>query len=465
MLVALPAPGPAGAGAPESRWIVYVQGSLDEEVGALRAIRSNGRGDRELIPGSVLEADLGPRRTAYVTLRGEEGDSLARLSVAEGEPENLAAGPEASRLFGLAVSADDRVALQRFVSISQDVPRHLEDALPSLARAGLPVLAPPRRPPGTTATLGDSSRRSFDLTFTNDPEGELSHAEQVNVFISGTTRRFHPPPEATPVEVRGTTGTFFCGASACFLDWEENDARYSVGEFGSEDQAVAFAESLRPLEDLAGPAWRAPGDLQAPQLVVLRDQGELVLESVEDFCECSFRPADWSEDGSRLLVTTAAEGFTTVLEYGAGGEPTTLEEATGGTGALLDAGYGPDGPLVLETSGFGTAGVIRPVGGGDPIVEDAIGFDVEGPVLAWVTSDGVLMVRDLETGEEGQIAEGARSVGVSPQAARRRPPPSPPVFPAAPETEGFPLLLVVGLASAGAALVAGTIMVIRGRRR
>ena len=53
-----------------------------------------------------------------------------------------------------------------------------------------------------------------------------------------------------PVEVRGTEGSFGCGASACFLDWEEFGVSYTVGEFGDPQDAVAFAESLEPIDQL-----------------------------------------------------------------------------------------------------------------------------------------------------------------------------------------------------------------------
>lgn len=170
--------------------------------------------------------------------------ALAALALAlAAAPRTATAGPEPE--------------LRRYVAITSEVPDHLEGALEELARFELLLLAPPERPPGTTDTVPDATRRTYDLLFTNDPEGERSHAEQVNVFVRGITHGAEPEPDATPTEVRGTTGSFSCGAAACFLSWIEGDVTYTVGEFGSPEEAVGFAESLRPIEDLAGPP-RAP---------------------------------------------------------------------------------------------------------------------------------------------------------------------------------------------------------------
>jgi hypothetical protein len=132
------------------------------------------------------------------------------------------------------------------------LPEHLELVGEELAAAGVPALVPPDRPPGTTATVGEAERHFYTVLFTNDPEGTLAHAEQVNVFVTGTDEPTEPVPDARPVDVRGGVGAFFCGAAACFLDWREGGTTYSVGEFGSPEDAVSFAESLVPLEEVAG---------------------------------------------------------------------------------------------------------------------------------------------------------------------------------------------------------------------
>jgi hypothetical protein len=140
----------------------------------------------------------------------------------------------------------------------QEVPEHLESALDDLARPDLTVLVPQTRPGGTTGTVTDATRRFYRLLFTNDPQGRLSHAEQINVSVTGSRDPQPAPPEATPVRVRDTEGFFSCGASACFLDWEEAGASYSVGEFGNPDDAVEFAESLTALEEALSPAPPSP---------------------------------------------------------------------------------------------------------------------------------------------------------------------------------------------------------------
>lgn len=139
-------------------------------------------------------------------------------------------------------------------------PEHLTPVLEALGAAGIPVLVPPERPPGTTATVAEADDHFYRLLFTNDPEGTLAHAEQVNVIITGRDGPLEPPPEAIRVEVRGTEGAFSCGASACFLDWEEGGVAYSIGEFGGPEDAAAFAGSLVALDDLpAGDADPPPG--------------------------------------------------------------------------------------------------------------------------------------------------------------------------------------------------------------
>lgn len=141
---------------------------------------------------------------------------------------------------------------------TQEPPGHLEPVLAELKGAGVAVLVPPERPPGTTATLAEAAGHFYRVLFTNDPEGRLAHAEQVNVFVAGSDDPFQPPIDAHPVEVRDAQGAFFCGAAACFLDWREADTTFSVGEFGAPDDAVGFAESLVSLEELAEGASPPP---------------------------------------------------------------------------------------------------------------------------------------------------------------------------------------------------------------
>lgn len=457
--------GTAVAGSdPELRWIAYVRGNPDRGNARLVTIRSDGGGGRVPIRGGVAHVDLGDARIAYAILGRPDdpsGSRLVRLRIGGGEPVEISAGPEGAFLLGVAAAPGDDVAVQRFVEIAPEVPGHLEGAVEDLARFEGGVLAPPDRPPGTTDTVVDASASIYDLLLTNDPEGRLSHAEQVNVFVRGTTDPVEPPPEAMQVDVRGQTGSFYCGASACFLDWREEDVAYSAGEFGSADQAVGFAESLQLMEDLVGEFWRISEGLVAPQLVLLRAGGELELQSVEQFCECSYEPHDWNDAGTRLLVVLTVEGFTTLEEYGAGGEPKVLLEGTDGT--ILDAAFGPGGVLLLQVpDGRGRVGEIRTLEG-ETLVEDVRAFDVEGATLAYVTRDRRVVVRDLRSDEEREVGRRAFSVSVGADLLTRATP-EPPTFPPE-ESEPFPWLLVTVIAAAGLALVVGVILIVRSRRR
>lgn len=152
-------------------------------------------------------------------------------------------------------------AIPAWAGPAHQVPPHLQPALAELGRARMPVLVPPERPSGTTATVSEGTRGSYRLLFTNDPDGSLSHVEQINVFVRGSVGMTEPPEDARPFRVRGTDGAFFCGAAACFLDWTEDGASYSIGEFGSPVDAAGFAESLVLLEELLD---RAVGESATP---------------------------------------------------------------------------------------------------------------------------------------------------------------------------------------------------------
>ena len=465
LALALSTPQAATAG-PEAelRWIAYVRGSPERGNGALVLVRSDGSGERVRIRGEVTEADLGGSRLAHAILTSPEDPSRSRLVRARiggrGDPQDVTAGPRGAYLIGLAASPEDEVAIQRYVAVTPEVPDHLEGTLEELARFEPAVLAPPDRPPGTTDTVADGTRQTYDLLFTNDPEGEQAHVDQVNVFVRGSTHEPEAQPDAAPTPVRGTTGSFWCGASACFLDWEEDGVFYTVGEFGSPEQAAGFAESLRPMENLAGPVWRSPGDVRAPELVVLRRGGEEELESVRDFCECGYHPVDWNEGATRLLVVLGVEGFTALHEYGAGGEPTVIREGT--EAGILDAAYGPDGILLLEAPGFRRRGEVRTLEG-ETLAEDVRSFDVAGSTFAYVTGDRRVMVRDLRTGEERQVGERAFGVSVGPDLLVR-PTRAPPSFPPV-EAGRFPWMLVAVIAAAAAALGLGTYLIVRSRRQ
>jgi hypothetical protein len=318
----------------------------------------------------------------------------------------------------LAAAAGGDVAIQRFVTRGPEIPRFLRDAVPVLASTEVPVLTPPRKPQGPVelSTVAESARRSYQLTFTNDPEGRLSHAEQYNVFVGGRRGPAEAPEDATDVEVRGTTGSFYCGASSCFLSWEENGTTYSVGEFGAPEDATAFAESLVAIEEVAGIEWRFGGEIQAPELVTLRPDGtEGILESVEGFCECGFQPVSWDPGDERLLVIQGAEGFTELVEYPAGGGESERLAEGDPSGMILDAAYGPEGVLLLRTGELGPPGTVETLAG-NTVVDGVRAFDVAGSTMAYVTGGGRVVVRNLTNDRERTVGRGAVDVSVSPDA-------------------------------------------------
>lgn len=464
VVLALLLPGGAEASPPpEVRWLVYITAPAGEFLGALHAVRTDGRRDHTLLDDGVLDADLGPRGSVYAVRASDEvPDSLVRLDVRGGAPEPEGSDPPGTTYLGVAASARGDVAFMRRVRQQQEVPRHLREAIPRLRRTGVPVLAPPRRPRGTTGVVTESTEDFYRLLFTNDPEGTRPHVEQVNRFVTGTLRREPPPAQATPAEVRGTQGSFFCGASTCFLQWRQQGASYTVGEFGSQREAVGFANALATMETLAGPGWRVRGPVQTPELVARDGAGaERVLQSVDGFCECSFRPTDWTSDGTRVLVVEGVEGATRLLEYPAeGGEPTTAAEAT--EGVITDAAYGPEGILVLESGEATPEGILRTLDG-QTIAEEVVAFDASGRFLAYVGSNGTVTLQDLETGEERSVAEGAVDVSLAPAALRVRPPDPPPPSDPSPG-EGFPLLSAL-LGAAVAALIVGAFALRAARRR
>lgn len=385
---------PAGGQPSEVRWVIYVRAE-GAENGSLVAVRSGGRGERTLIEADVIEADAGGDGVVFALVRETDEIGLVRVPIGHGEGDSLTAS---GRLAGVAATKG-HVAVQRIVETPMRVPRHLRGVLDELGAATITVLAPPARPPGTTHTVARGGGRSYELRFTNDPEGILSHAEQVNVFVSAAPHGPGVLPGALEVEVRGTEGTFSCGASACFLDWEEGPS-YAVGEFGRPEDAIDFAESLRPMEELVGPTWRE----------------ETVLETVEGFCECSFRPVDWDAEGQRLLTITRAEGFSTLTEYGGQEGPRVLRETSGG--AILDASYTPDGVALIESADVRSAGDVRTLDG-ETIARDVRSFDVEGSLMALAREDGTVVVRHLDTGAERVVGTGGVSVSVSPERIRR----------------------------------------------
>lgn len=426
--------------------MTYVRAD-DGEPGSLVAVRSGGRGERILLGSGVVEADAGDAGFAFALVQEEAGTSLVRVPIGTGTSD-----PPMARgaLRGVAAT-HGRVAVERIVESRARVPRHLRDAVEELAASSITVLAPPRRPVGTTHTVASAAGRAYELRFTNDPGGVLSHAEQVNVFVSAAPRGPGVLPGALTVEVRGTEGTFSCGASACFLDWREGPS-YAVGEFGRPEDAIDFAESLRPMEELAGPFWREGTSFPAPQLAVLGDRDETVLESVEGFCECSFRPVDWDAEGERLLVVTRAEGFFTLTEYGGAGGPEVLHEAAGV--AILDASYSRRGVMLVESPDVRTPGDVRTLDG-ETIARNVLSFDVEGSIMALARRDGTVVVRNLDTGAERVVGAGGASVSVSPQRI------------AAPSEEGLPLppTGVVVVIVAGLVFLGGATLLLARRRR
>jgi hypothetical protein len=423
----------------------------------LHVVQSNGTGSHVLAE-DVLTADLGPGGTVFAVR--QEGTSFTTTSVVRisrrGHTRELL--PSDGTLYlSLAVGGRGEVAIQRFVTKGTDVPAFLRGAIPILASTDVPVLTPSEKPTGPVelSTVAESRPRSYQLMFTNDPGGEKSHAEQFNVFVEASKGSEEPPPDATEVEVRGTTGAFICGASSCFLSWRENGATYNVGEFGAPEDATAFAESLVHMEEVAGIEWRFGGEIQAPELVALRPGGnEEILESVEGFCECGFQPVSWGPAGEGLLVIQGAEGFTQLVEYPVhGGEPETLAEGDFG-GMIMDAAYGPEGVLLLRAGELGPPGTVETLDG-EVVAENVRAFDLAGSTLVYATGNGRVVVRNLTNGRERTVGRGAVDVSVSPDAIPPRPQERPPVEPASGATSP---LLWVALALIALALVGGGLL-------
>lgn len=425
-LLSILATTPAAA-APEIRWIAYIRAEPGFRFGAAATVRSDGREHRTLID-RVLAIDVGPDGVVYATREEEAArnvppqSGLVTASILERKIEGGTASD--TNYLGVAASSNGKVAILRQVTETQLIPPFLSEGLTILRSTNLPVLVPPEEPPGTGGLVPTAEEDSFQLLFTNDPGGELSHAEQINVMVTGTvgTPEPIPDPQFQPVRVRGSDGHFFCGASACFLTWQELDVTYTVGEFGANEEAVAFAESLVPIESLAGPHWREGGSesMPTPELIVRDRSGdERVLQSVEGFCECSFWPLDWSPENDRILVLASAEGYSRLQEYRANGstDPVDLAEGAFGPGGgevPLDAAYGPDGIIALLGGEGGPPGTLQQLGGGDVMATNVRAFDIEGSTLAYVRADGDVIVRDLSTGNERTVGSGAIDVSVAP---------------------------------------------------
>jgi len=450
---------PQPVSAAEVRWVAYVRADEPFVPGTLRVVRSTGEGSRTLAD-DVVTADLGPGGSVVaVRQEGEDFTTTSVVRFSRGGRSRELLPRDGTLYLSLAAAARGAIAVQRFVARGTDVPPFLRDAIPVLASTEVPVLTPPEEPTGPVelSTVAESARRSYELTFTNDPEGRLSHAEQHNVFVDGRSGSAEAPPDSTEVEVRGTTGAFFCGASACLLSWEENGTTYSVGEFGAPEDATAFAESLVAIEEVAGIEWRLGGEIQAPELVTLRPDGaEDILESVEGFCECGFQPVSWGPRDQRLLVIQGAEGFTELVEYPAGGgEPEKLAEGDL-SGMILDAAYGPDGVLVLRTGELGPPGAVETLAG-KAVVDDVRAFDVAGSTMAYVTGGGMVVVRNLTNGRERTVGRGAVDVSVSPDAIPARAQGTPTAEPASGSVSPllWVALILVALALLGGGLLLG----------
>jgi hypothetical protein len=448
---------PQPVSAAEVRWVAYVRADQPFVPGTLRVVRSTGEGSRTLA-NDVVTADLGSGGSVFaVRQEGEDFTTTSVVRFSRGGRSRELLPRDGTLYLSLAAAARGDVAVQRFVARGTDVPPFLRDAIPVLASTEVPVLTPPEEPPGPVelSTVAESARRSYELKFTNDPERRLSHAEQFNVFVSGRSGSEEIPPDATEVEARGTTGAFFCGASSCFLSWEENETTYTVGEFGAPEDAAAFADSLVAIEEVAGIEWRLGGEIQAPELVTLRPDGaEDILESVEGFCECGFQPVSWGPGDRRLLVILGAEGFTELVEYpSGGGEPETLAEGDL-SGIILDAAYGPDGVLVLRTGELGPPGTVETLAG-EAIIDGVRAFDVAGSTMAYVTGGGRVVVRNLTNGRERTVGRGAVDVSVSPDAIAARPRGVPATEPA---SRSVSSLLWVALVLVALALLGGGLL-------
>jgi hypothetical protein len=463
------------------RWIAYVR--TDEGAdsgGSVDVVRTDGRARRTLIEGGVDVLDLGPGGLVYAAREEEAGDSRPSGSVLTasigGEVRSLYRRDADTRYLGVSASSDGSVAIFRQVTETPQIPTFLSGSVGILRSTNVPVLVPPEEPPGTGGLVPSAEADSYRVLFTNDPAGALAHAEQVNVFVMGTTGDpiFDPSSDPQPdiAPVRATEGRFFCGASACFLSWQELDATYTVGEFGTKADAVAFAESLVSMDALAGPLWRR-GETSAvptPQLIVRSRSGnERVLQSVEGFCECAFMPLDWSGGNDRLLVLAAAEGDSRLQEYSVDGSGSPVD--VGGNGAraggrevVLDAAYGPNGIVALFGGEEGPPGVLQELEGGRILARDVRAFDLEGSSLGYVGSNGEVVVRNLTSGSERILGRHGLDVSVGPDLIPgHQPSEEPPTS----REGGVPLILTGLLAVVAATLVVGGVILFstaRGRR-
>ncbi|MGH2650878.1 MAG: hypothetical protein ACRDHK_06675 [Actinomycetota bacterium] len=465
-------PAAAETGQDEPRWVVFLSGGKNDFAGTLEAVRSNGSEAHTLLRNGVLVADVGPEDIVYAVR--EEGDppvaELLRIDIGTGLSESLSAPRADTLFFSLATSTLGDIAFERFVPPAPlDPPPHLAPAVETLRGTFLfPLLVPTERPPGTTDTVAEATEDFYRLLFTNDPSGTKAHAEQMNVFVDATLDERPPPEDATPVEVRrGRQGSFFCGASTCFLQWREpgGGPTYMVGEFGSEPEAVAFTEALVPIEDILGFAWQDPEESQVPQVVVRTATGaETVLREETGFCECGYRPVDWSPDGQRVLVIFGSEGFVTRLEEydaSAAGEPAIVGQRRGEV--IIDAGYGPDGILALFAGEGGPPGTLETLQG-EVLVEGVRAFDVQGSLLAYVNEKREVLVRDLEAGLEQTLGDRALGVSIAPEpVAGPTPSPSSPPAPG----DGIPVAIAIPAGLGALAFIALVLYlgILIGRRR
>jgi hypothetical protein len=459
--------------APELRWIGYLRADAGSDYrGSVEIVRSDGKAPRTLLDEGVLALDLGPGGDVYAA-RAESvvGDSGPTSSVivaplTDGLPKQLHAAEAGTYYYGLATSSDGDVAMLRRVTKEPAIPPFLRSGIDVLRSTTIPILVPPEWPP-ETVLVPTGEEDSYQLLFTNDPTGELAHVEQVNVFVAGTSGApTAPESQSQQVNVRGTDGEFFCGASTCFLSWGELGTTYTVGEFGSSEEAAAFAESLIPIDSLAGSEWReSPVEpILTPQLL-LRDHGGRVriLETVEEFCDCGFRPLDWSSENDRILVLTSAEGDTTLHEYRADGSTAPRRIAEGRAdpqrrAILRDGAYGPDGVVAQFGGKAGSPGTLRRLDGGETLATDVRAFDIEGSTLAYVNWAGDVIVRNLSTGNERTIGKGAMDVSVGPDLIRES-------ETAQQDDGGLPVGLAVVIGLAGLALLTGAALFLVARRR
>lgn len=454
--------------APELRWIAFVRTEPSSEFrGSAEVVRSDGRGRRTLIEEGVFAIDLGALDQVYaardepVRLDSGSANSVILTSITDGSLARLFEAAAGSFYSGVAASSDGKVAVNRVVT-KMPFPSFLA-GIQVLRSTSVPILVPPEMPPGTLALVPTGEKDSYQLLFTNDPEGALAHVDQINVLVSGAAG----PPEtmsdsqSMQVAVRGSNGQFFCGASTCFLTWEEPPATYTVGEFGSLGEAQAFAESLVPIDSVADPRWRQSDGqpFAIPQLLV-RDghRNERILESGRGICRCSFRPLDWSPENDRIVVLARADEDTALDEYRVDGsaKPRRLAQGTAHLKrrkVLRDAAYGPTGVVAL----FAEAGGLGPLQtlSGDMLASSVRAFDIEGSTLAYVNESREVIVRDLETGIEQTVGEGAIDVSVAPDLISRAAGEGVGEVQLQIEDEGLSVLQLIAIVLAGLAVLGG----------